>query len=117
MIPYEFAGRDGGAISVPAGRYRVLCINNDVTSVIYTNVDRFENFKAYTTDASMTGLPRNISDNETKVSGYVMVRPKRGCKYRGRKTGTIYHVISRYVGLSIHSGNQKCDKLGRYTFF
>ncbi len=65
MIPYEFAGRDGGAISVPAGRYRVLCINNDITSVIYTNVDRFENFKAYTTDASMTGLPRNISDNES----------------------------------------------------
>lgn len=63
MLPYEFAGRDGGKISVPAGTYRALCINNDVSSVIYTDVDRFDDFEAYTNESSMAGLPRNTSDD------------------------------------------------------
>lgn len=62
MIPYEFGGRDGGYITVPGGNYRALCINNDAESVMFTGVDRFEDFMAYTANTMAASLPRSASD-------------------------------------------------------
>lgn len=69
MLPYEFAGRNGGVITIPGGSYRALCINNDAESVIYTGVETFEGFEASTTNSTKTGYPRTVrgyADPETE---------------------------------------------------
>ena len=47
---YEFTDCRGGYISVPAGRYRGLCVNSDTESVLYRGIDSFETFGAYAPD-------------------------------------------------------------------
>ena len=47
---YEFTDCRGGYISVPAGRYRTLCVNSDTESVLYRDIDSFETFGAYAPD-------------------------------------------------------------------
>ena len=52
---YEFSGRDGGHISVPAGRYRAICINTDTETILYRNTDSFDTFEAYTPNGTLPG--------------------------------------------------------------
>lgn len=47
---YEFTDYRGGYINIPAGRYRVLCVNSDTESVLYRNIDLFDSFEAYAPD-------------------------------------------------------------------
>jgi len=47
---YEFTDYRGGYINVPAGRYKVLCVNSDTESVLYRNADLFDSLEAYAPD-------------------------------------------------------------------
>lgn len=47
---YEFTDYRGGYINIPAGRYRVLCVNSDTESVLFRNIDLFDSFEAYAPD-------------------------------------------------------------------
>ncbi|WP_301385015.1 DUF5119 domain-containing protein [uncultured Duncaniella sp.] len=43
---FDIAGRDGGPVALPLGRYRLLAYNNDLSRVNFTNRDSFEDFTA-----------------------------------------------------------------------
>lgn len=64
---YEFTDYRGGSVNVPAGCYKVLCVNSDTESVLYRNIDLFDGFEAYTPDAvlnvraSLLPRPENTS--------------------------------------------------------
>ena len=47
---YEFAGREGGTITVPAGFYHAVGLNSDTEFILYRNQERYEQF-----EASLTG--------------------------------------------------------------
>lgn len=62
MIPFEFAGKQGGTFKIQPGRYRAICVNNDTESILYRHFDSYDSFEAYVTDAAMQlrsiSLPR-----------------------------------------------------------
>lgn len=43
---FDIAGRDGGPVALPLGRYRLLAYNNDLSRVSFTNKDSFYDFTA-----------------------------------------------------------------------
>ena len=51
---YEFSDYRGGRIEVPAGRYRVICVNSDTESILYRNIDSYDTFEAYASDGTLT---------------------------------------------------------------
>lgn len=54
---YEFGNHTGGKITVPAGRYRALCMNSDTEFILFRNTGRYENFEVYLTNGS---FPRAV---------------------------------------------------------
>lgn len=71
---YEFSDREGGMISVPAGRYRAVCMNGGTESCAYRNTERPESFEVYTREiGSLSGwavgeLPRAEGTAEERVA-------------------------------------------------
>lgn len=57
-LRYEFIGRDGGPINVPAGSYDAVCLNSDTEGITYQNTNRFETFEitTQTTELLTQGL-------------------------------------------------------------
>jgi len=51
---YEFSDYHGGNIEVPAGRYRVICVNSDTESILYRNINSYDTFEAYVSDGALT---------------------------------------------------------------
>ena len=43
---YEFAGREGGTITVPAGSYHAICMNNDTEFILFRHQEHYEQFEA-----------------------------------------------------------------------
>ena len=65
---YEFGNRTGGKITVPAGRYRALCMNNDTEFIIIRNTDHYESIEAYLADGVFPRpVPRAGSTGEQRV--------------------------------------------------
>lgn len=69
---YEFTDYRGGRITVPAGRYKVLCVNSDTESVLYRNIDSFDSFEAYAPDGVLSVgtflAPRPEGTSEERVA-------------------------------------------------
>ncbi len=51
---YEFSDFHGGHIEVPAGRYKVICVNSDTEAISYRNIDSYDTFEAYASDGALT---------------------------------------------------------------
>lgn len=65
---YEFGNHTGGKISVPAGRYRALCMNSDTEFILFRNTGQYETFEAYLTDGSFPHIvPRPGDGNKQPV--------------------------------------------------
>lgn len=74
-LRYDFSGREGGTLRVPAGRYGALCLNSDTESVRYRNTELSETFEVYTRDAALleslgfatAGIPRAEGTEDERV--------------------------------------------------
>lgn len=65
---YEFGNHTGGTITVPAGNYRALCMNNDTELILFRNANHYENLEAYLTDGTFPRpVPRSGGTAEQKV--------------------------------------------------
>lgn len=49
---YDFSGTEGGSLTVPTGRYRVIAYNNDTEAVLISGADHFSTHMAYTREGS-----------------------------------------------------------------
>ncbi len=58
---YEFSGHTGGRISVPAGRYKAICLNSDTEFILYRNTESFETFEVYTPNGTLGGRTSLLS--------------------------------------------------------
>lgn len=62
-IRYEFEGRDGGRILVPAGRYTAIALNSDTEEILVEETDRLETFRVRLRDANeLQGLSMRSSE-------------------------------------------------------
>lgn len=52
-LRYEFAGRDGGEIAIPVGRYDAVCVNSDTESAYFRNMNRLETFEVRTREIEL----------------------------------------------------------------
>lgn len=52
---FDIAGRDGGTVELPSGRYRMLTVNNDLPGVIYSGSDGYSTLSA-TARSSGSGI-------------------------------------------------------------
>ena len=52
-LRYEFVGREGGTVVVPAGRYDALCLNSDTEKIFLRCVDRLETFEIATRETAL----------------------------------------------------------------
>lgn len=50
---FDFANIHGGEVSVPAGRYSVICYNNDTPGVFFQNTDTHSSHTAYTRESGL----------------------------------------------------------------
>lgn len=50
---FDFEGAEGGEISIKAGRYEVLCYNNDTEEVLFRNMHDFRLHEAYGREADL----------------------------------------------------------------
>lgn len=93
---YDIAGRDGGAIEIPAGRYRMVTFNNDLSGIDVTGTEDYHTISAqarrlvsndgtmppgmlYCTTVSdvevtLCGVKYTTSGGETKECGMSVVR-------------------------------------------
>lgn len=53
-LSFEFTDYRGGYINVPAGRYKGICLNSDTESVLYRNIESFDEFEAYAPDGVLS---------------------------------------------------------------
>lgn len=53
-LSFEFTDYGGGYINVPAGRYKGICLNSDTESVLYRNIESFDEFEAYAPDGVLS---------------------------------------------------------------
>lgn len=74
---YEFTDYRGGRINVPAGRYKVLCVNSDTESVLYRNIDLFDSLEAYAPDGILTVGPFSAPHVEGTSEERVAKSPDR----------------------------------------
>lgn len=62
-IRYEFEGRAGGRILVPAGRYTAIALNSDSEEILVEETDRLETFRVRLRDAyELQGLSMRASE-------------------------------------------------------
>ena len=62
-IRYEFEGREGGRILVPAGRYTAIALNSDAEEILVEETDRLETFRVRLRDAyELQGLLMRASE-------------------------------------------------------
>lgn len=62
-IRYEFEGRAGGRILVPAGRYTAIALNSDSEEILIEETDRLEKFRVRLRDAyELQGLAMRADD-------------------------------------------------------
>ncbi len=62
-IRYEFNGRDGGRILVPAGRYTAIALNSDTEEILVEESDRLETFRVRLRDAyELQGLSMRAAE-------------------------------------------------------
>lgn len=73
-LSYEFGNHTGGKITVPAGRYRALCMNSDTEFILFRNTGRYENFEAYLADGS---FPRAVPRSGNAAQQSVRSTPDR----------------------------------------
>ena len=78
---FDFTGRVGGEIEIEAGRYRVLCYNNDTETVVFAGMNNFSTHKvmSYETDilsplgySSPSYVPRAGEDEKVVKSPEMM---------------------------------------------
>lgn len=69
-LVYDLIGHDGGHISVPRGHYRVLCYNSDTESILYKNMESYDNFEACAPDDGL----RVRGGNAPRAEGTVRQR-------------------------------------------
>ncbi|EFR52599.1 DUF5119 domain-containing protein [Bacteroides fragilis] len=74
---YEFTDYRGGYIIIPAGRYRVLCVNSDTESVLFRNIDLFDRFEAYAPDGVLNVRSSLAPRAEGTSAEHVVKSPDR----------------------------------------
>ena len=57
---YELAGRKGGRIEIPAGRYRIMAFNNDTKDIIYSGTSHMESYNAFTSESVPVEWPDTV---------------------------------------------------------
>lgn len=50
---YDFVGTQGGKITIAAGKYKVLCYNNDTEAVQFNNIKSFGSHEGYTREGDI----------------------------------------------------------------
>lgn len=65
VLRYDFTGRDGGEITVPQGKYRLLTYNNDTSGVRFSGTDNADAHTAFTRGSSLLeplGVSSRVDD-------------------------------------------------------
>lgn len=66
---YELSGRDGGTVSLPAGRYRMLAFNNDTRYISYDGISHFDTYNAYTFKTAVS-WPQSVIETYPELNAY-----------------------------------------------
>lgn len=77
VLPYEFPAAHGGRVTVPAGRYKAICLNSDTDSILYRNINRFTDFEAYTSGGTLMVRPSSAPRAEGKEGERIANSPDR----------------------------------------
>ena len=70
---YELKGRDGGAIEIPVGNYRMLAYNNDTKHIQYDGISGFDSYNAYTSEISLA-WPQSVTERFPEIESYKSFR-------------------------------------------
>lgn len=71
-VRFDFAGRDGGVITIAPGIYDAICVNSDQRDVLYEGINNFATFTVTTGELENIPLSRNIyvsANNVVKAPG------------------------------------------------
>lgn len=68
-LRYEFTDRQGGTITVPAGRYAALCLNSDTERILFRNMNAPDTFEAYTGESNPLAMLGVRSDDAPRAEG------------------------------------------------
>ncbi len=72
VIRFDFKGLEGGEITVPQGRYRMLTYNNDTSGVLFSGKEDVEAHTAYTRTGGLfepAGLPPSHGTRAPRAKG------------------------------------------------
>ncbi len=80
---FDFAGREGGNVELPAGRYRMVAYNNDIPGIRIVDTDSFEKIAAESRNVNVDGTISSVGMLYGATVGHIEVTPC-GVRYRYR---------------------------------
>lgn len=88
MWRFDIAGRDGGPVELPLGRYRMLAVNNDLPGITFSDGDMYDRLQANARRIDTSGLTGStgmlyrgvVYDVDVTICGVGYTRPDGSVK-------------------------------------